>query len=107
MENKQPVTLACEVGAIPSTDRPGHFALLNRLFAELTLDRERLSRGYSYRFAPSAFDLVAKFVENERKCCPFLTFVIEVGATSEPIALQVNGPEGVHDFLDEELPRPA
>jgi hypothetical protein len=74
------------------------------LFRELSLGRVASSDGYSYRFDASAFELIASFVKNERKCCPFLNFAIEVGTSDAPIWLRITGPEGTRDFLDLELP---
>ena len=98
------MALACDPEGIPSVDRPGHFALLNRLFGELSLGHVTSPDGYSYRFDPSAFELIASFVKNERKCCPFLNFLIEVRALGAPVWLHITGPEGTRDFLDLELP---
>jgi hypothetical protein len=98
------VALACEAGAIPLADRPAHFALLDRLFGELSLGRVTSPGGYSYWFDPSALELIATFVKNERKCCPFLNFAIEVGAANAPVWLRLAGPEGTREFLDAELP---
>ena len=101
---KSRTPLACVPEGIPPADRPGHFALLDRLFGELSLDRVTSTDGYSYLFDPSAFELIASFVKNERKCCPFLNFMIEVRAPDAPIWLRLTGPEGTRDFLDLELP---
>jgi hypothetical protein len=98
------IPLACEPQGIPSADRQGHFALLDRLFRELSLGRVTSPDGYSYRFDPSAFELIASFVKNERKCCPFLNFSIEVRALGAPVWLRITGPDGTREFLDSELP---
>ena len=97
--------LACDASAIALPDRSAHFELLDRLFAELAVERGAVSGGYRFRFDSGAFELVTDFVENERKCCPFLTFVVEVASSGGSIWLQVTGPEGTPDFLDAELPR--
>lgn len=97
------VALACEASAIPLADRPAHFQVINRLFGGHTIEREAVPDGYRFRFDPGVFELVARFVENERKCCPFLTFAIELAATGGPIWLRLTGPEGTRDFLDAEL----
>jgi hypothetical protein len=96
--------LACNTSAIALSDRPAHFELIDRLFGELAVEREAVSGGYRFRFEPGVFDLVASFVENERKCCPFLTFFIELSASNGPIWLRLTGPDGTRDFLDAELP---
>jgi hypothetical protein len=62
--------------------------------------------GYAFRFAPDAFADVARFVANERKCCPFLDF--EIAAESAgPVWLRLTGPAGTRAFLEAELGIPA
>ncbi|MFL5608710.1 MAG: hypothetical protein ACJ8AD_19800 [Gemmatimonadaceae bacterium] len=96
--------LACVPGAIPARERAAHFALLTRLFGRSARSRERLPDGYRYRFDGDALDDLTAFVVNERRCCPFLSFTLEIGPSEGPILLQLTGPAGVHEFLDAELP---
>lgn len=100
----EPTPLACAADAIPPTERSAHFALLRRLFGGAALEREALPEGYAFRFAPGDFEEVARFVANERKCCPFLTFEITVSPSEESVWLRMTGPEGTRAFLDVELP---
>ena len=97
--------LACDSSAIPLPDRQAHFKLLHRLFVESAVERKAVPGGYRFRFGADVVELVGRFVENERKCCPFLTFTIEVSGHSGPIWLEVTGPEGTREFLDAELPQ--
>jgi hypothetical protein len=92
------LTLACDASAIALSDRPAHFKLLERLFGEFAVEREAVAGGYRFRFDSAVFELVADFVKDERKCCPFLTFVVEVLPAGGPIWLHLTGPEGTHDF---------
>jgi hypothetical protein len=96
--------LACVPGAIPAADRPAHFALIRHLFGEVAEGREALADGYAFRFPPAALESLARFVANERKCCPFLTFVLEVSPAEGPLRLRLTGPEGTPAFLEAELP---
>jgi len=95
--------LACVPDAIPSADRPAHFALIERLFQEVR-EKVVLDDGYAFRFDAGAFADVARFVENERLCCPFLTFRLEAQPAAGPLWLRLTGPEGTREFLDVELP---
>ncbi|HKG93941.1 MAG TPA: hypothetical protein VKA84_18675 [Gemmatimonadaceae bacterium] len=95
--------LACVPGAIPTADRPAHFALAARLFGDASRERCALPDGYAFRFEPDALEQVARFVANERKCCPFLTFTIALAAGGGPLWLQLTGPVGTREFLDAEL----
>lgn len=96
--------LACMAGAIDSAERPAHFALIARLFTTGALERRQEPDGYAYRFDANAFDDLARFVANERRCCPFLAFALEPSADGGPLWLRLAGPAGARAFLDAELP---
>lgn len=66
--------LACMQGAIAPGERAAHFSLARRLFGHLAEEPTVLRDGYAFRFAPDALPLLAQFVANERRCCPFITF---------------------------------
>lgn len=95
-------SLACVPGGIAAEERPAHFALIARLFGTAH-ERTDAPGGYSFRFAPEAFDEVARFVANERKCCPFLTFELTVAPPDGAVVLRLTGPEGTRVLLDAEL----
>jgi hypothetical protein len=99
------VPLACIPEAIPATERPAHFALLARLFGEGARERRELADGYAFRFEADALDDVARFVANERRCCPFLAFTLDLAPEGGPLWLGITGPAGTRAFLDVELPR--
>ena len=42
---------------------------------------------------------IAGVIERERRCCPFLDFVIEIPAGADTVTLVVSGPEGTREFL--------
>src|SRR3712207_3397829 len=96
--------LACVPGAIPAGERGAHFRLAERLFGAALLERSPLSGGYAYRFDADAFDDVARWAGNERRCCPFLTFTLELAPDGGPLWVRLTGPEGTREFLDAELP---
>lgn len=98
--------LACVPEAIPHGERPSHFALLTRLFAEAARERREVPNGYAFRFDAEAFDDIARFVALERLCCPFLDFVIELSPHAGPLWLSMTGPATTREFLDVELPAP-
>lgn len=97
------IPLACVPGAIPEGERAAHFALIARLFRERLRQKAALPNGYDYRFDDEDFVDIARFVENERHCCPFLTFSIEI-APESGLGLRLVGPPGTREFLDVELP---
>ena len=95
--------LACVPGAIPPDERQSHFSLARELFHVRAQERVALSDGYAIRLPHDALEDVARFVANERRCCPFMKFEITFGPESEPLWLRMTGPQGTKDVLDAEL----
>jgi hypothetical protein len=98
------VALACVMEAIPAADRPAHAARSRRLFAGSAPERISLVDGYAFRFAEEQLLELARFLENERRCCPFLRFELVVEPPGEEIWLRMTGPSGTREFLEVELP---
>lgn len=66
---------------------------------------EELADGYAFRFdnarrwaAPAL-----EFIEIEQTCCPFFTFQLEFSPASGPLRLKLLGPDGVKEFIRNEL----
>jgi len=89
---------------MPADERDAHFALLSRLLAEDVRERLGSPNGYAFRFDGDMFDDIARYVSNERKCCPFLDFVIEVASDGGTLWLRLTGPSGTREFLDRGMP---
>lgn len=96
--------LACDLTAIPADVREEHVITAPQLFA-LAQEVQELPNGYAIRFAnePGRFMAIAKFIENERLCCPFFNFGLEVGPNSGPLWLRLTGGEGVKEILQTTL----
>jgi len=95
--------LACVPDAIPAQERAGHFALARELLIERAREQTDHENGYAFRFDADALTSLVLFVENERKCCPFMTFEIVVAPGSGPIWLRMTGPDGTCEVLRAEL----
>ena len=100
----KPEPLVCMMDAIAPAERLAHVALIRRLFRETVEETRILPDGFAFRFPAAAFDHVAQFLSRERRCCPFLTFEIRVGARGGPVWLHLTGPDGTRNFLAAELP---
>lgn len=98
-----PPALACVLDAIPREERADHLDRLRRLFRDRLLGRERLPDGYAFRFDPGDLVELGRFVANERRCCPFLSFEINVEPAESAVSLRMTGPHGTHAFLEAEL----
>lgn len=95
--------LACVPSAVPAAERQEHFALGHELLEARAIERLALCNGYAFRYEPEALEAVARFVANERKCCPFLTFELTLAPESGPLWLRMTGPEGTRAVIDAEL----
>jgi hypothetical protein len=95
--------LACVRGGIPADERASHGALTRELFDRAATERRALPDGYHFTFGVEWLEQVARFVRNERLCCPFLSFAIEIQTGSERVSLRMQGPVGARELLATEL----
>ncbi len=102
-ESSQIPKIACVPSAIEQAARTAHFALARELFEMRAEERAPLPNGYSFRFPPTALEEVVRFVANERKCCPFMSFELTLASESGPLWLRMTGPEGTREVLEAEL----
>jgi hypothetical protein len=104
MSTDSPIALACVPGAIPLTERPAHFELLSRLSGSDARERGEHPDGCAFRFDADAWSDISRWIDNERRCCPFRSFDVRVAAAEGEIRVRLSGPAGVRAFLDAELP---
>lgn len=99
MDKNEPI-LACDLTAIPADVREEHVVSAPQLFATAQEVRE-LADGFAIRFGNDAgkFMSIARFIENERLCCPFFRFGMDVEPNSGPIWLRLTGGESVKELL--------
>ncbi len=95
--------LACDLSAIEPRQREAHQALAERLFTETVEAREEITAGYAFRFPAEHYADVAAFIANERRCCPFFTFTLEVTADQGPIWLRITGDDGAKAIIQSML----
>jgi hypothetical protein len=98
---------ACDMTAIPPSERPAHQALTRRLMTEALVELRELPDGLAFRFAAAECEAVMRFVDQERRCCPFLRFALEVAPDRGPLWLRLTGGQGVKAFVRAELHLPA
>jgi hypothetical protein len=84
--------IICDVSAIPADQRDAHFALARSLlFADDRSVRE-VESGLAFDLHPDRLVDVARFVENERRCCQHLAFALEIPPRSGSLTLRITGP---------------
>lgn len=97
------VTLVCDLDAICASDRQTHQSLAKRLLFGACQETQALPDGYSFRFPAEEYPALAAYVANERLCCPFFTFELEVTPHQGPVWLRLRGSETIKAFLAAEL----
>jgi hypothetical protein len=93
-------SLACDLTAIPASVREAHVITAPQLF-QAAQEVQELPNGYAIRFQnePGKFVAIAKYIENERLCCPFFNFGLEVESNGGSLWLKLTGSEGVKELL--------
>lgn len=64
---------------------------------------KEIENGYAYQF-PSGEGMtleLARLIDLEHRCCPFLRFQLTIEPGQGPIWFEMTGPEGTKDFLSE------
>jgi hypothetical protein len=70
-------------------------------------ERIDLADGYRWQFtaSPGILTAIAAAIEAERSCCQFLKFTFTAEPGLGPVSLDVTGPRGTKEFLEELLGR--
>jgi len=97
------VVVACVPDAIDPAERRAHFDLARKLLSDLAASRRSLPNGVAFGLPPDSLEAIARFVANERKCCPFMTFDINVEPNNGAVSLSMTGPPGTREVIEAEL----
>ena len=94
------VPIAC---TLPSAELQARSADLLPGLAARATGRVPVTNGFRWTFASSEGLLaeLARVVDGERRCCRFLHFVVAADPDGGPISLEVTGPPGTAQFLDQ------
>jgi hypothetical protein len=98
-EHPADLPVVCNMLAIPADQRAGHEARANDLFGRAVVEQRELDDGYAFRIAAADYELAAAFVANERRCCPFLRFQLDLAPADGPIWLRMTGAAGAKEAL--------
>ena len=99
--------IACDLTALDADVRSTHMTTAWQLLHEAAQEVQDLPNGFAFRYVAEQYAQLTQFIANERLCCPFFTFVLEVAPAHGPIWLRITGRAGVKDFLQWELGRCA
>jgi len=95
--------IACDLTPIPAEQRDAHLRRAASLLFQTCEEQQELPDGVAWRFSSSQYEEVAAYVANERRCCPFFTFTLEVSPAGGPVWLRVTGDAAVKAYLQSEL----
>lgn len=95
--------IACDLSELDAEVRATHLATARQLMSDGAAEVRELPDGYAFRYAAAQYEQVAQFIANERLCCPFFSFALEVTPAHGPLWLRITGGEGVKEFLQSEL----
>jgi hypothetical protein len=100
--NESPI--ACNLNALDRGQRQRHQSLTVQLRAATQETRE-LPDGYSFGLPSDEMTIqrTAEWITLERRCCPFISFELEVGREGRPLWLSLTGREGMKAFLKTEF----
>lgn len=104
--SREEIPLACDVGAIDSSTRTTHLTRAGHLLRDVALECQETADGYLFRFRADDYSQVVEFIGNERLCCPFLHFVLEIPPSKGTLWLHIHGNEQARALLRAELNLP-
>ena len=93
----------CDMAALSLEQRKAHVEVITRLFGSLVQETQDLPDGYAYRFDGEQYALLAEFIMNERRCCPFLSFQLDVTPFAGSVWLRLTADGDVKPFLRDEI----
>ena len=94
------IPLVCNMDVFSPSQREAHIQTTTELVQAVQSVQE-IENGYEFIF-PNETDFIARiaeFISNERLCCPFLNFTLNVFSNREPVSLSLTGPIGTQEFL--------
>lgn len=96
--------LTCDINGIPPQQRARYEWLVEALRRAIKEKRE-LPDGYAFQMDTRQIDTAqsVEWIELERLCCPFFGFQLHWDRQNGAVWLHLTGPEGVKDFILDEL----
>ena len=101
---KSDTPLICNMDVFTTAQRESHVLTTTKLIQAVQSVQE-VESGYAFTFPNETefISRIAEFISNERLCCPFLEFSLNVYSDRHPISLLLTGPIGTQEFLRAEF----
>jgi len=95
----------CNMNALSAEERAQLPGVLKKLISSAPVVKE-LKDGYELYFAKSQglYPLAAVWTSAENRCCPFFDFSLKVARYGGPMTIRMTGPDGVKEFIADDLP---
>jgi hypothetical protein len=98
-QEAKPEQIACDLHALTSEQRARHIAVSKKLLAGVK-ERRELDSGFALRVDEVLpFNDLGEWLDDERRCCPFLTLTLVAEPHKGAVWVQMTGPEGTKEFL--------
>jgi hypothetical protein len=101
---KSEIPLTCNMDVFSREQREDHIRVTTELGKAMQNIRE-IQNGYEFVFPNESQYItgIAEFIANERLCCPFLEFGLNVKSNEPTLSLSLSGPVGTQEFLRAEF----
>ncbi len=96
--------LVCDLSVLNESDR-ARMAKVSMEIVKMMESVHPLAQGYSFHASNNSDTLrkIAEWIPLEQACCPFLHFEITVGGGQTDVIVNLTGPPGTREFLEQEL----
>jgi hypothetical protein len=96
--------LVCNMDVFTPAQREAHIQTTTELI-QAVQSVQGVENGYEFTFPNETQFIsgIAEFISNERLCCPFLNFTLNIISNREPVSLLLTGPLGTQEFLRAEF----
>ena len=83
--------IACDLTQIPPDERTIHARVTSPALLGMIDEARAIDNGYALRLssAPEALMTAARFIDNERRCCPFFAFGLDIAPNGGAVWLRV------------------
>ena len=98
---KKESPFACDLLALTSAERTTHFNELGPALRSRKTAVRELPDGYELSFPSDAktFSMLAEWIDQERRCCPFFDIELRVEREGGPLRMRLTGRPGTKEFL--------
>lgn len=94
------INLICNLDAIE--DREAHVAVSERVFGAV-MDTQETADGYEFKLPVERLNDVALWMSNERLCCPFFHFSLNLAPESSHLWLSLGGSDAVKALIKADI----